>query len=185
MASSEDCSRCEELLEEFHTVCDPQATTCPANNTQSFQLSIQEVHESVNAPEKLVFSNMTLFDGLEAIVNPFEQPYFTDQIMAWYESQPVNDPYITSELGLSKNCDPVWLVYNAAEIIPYQRGDEIRRREIIWVQGVFNYCRNIMIAELNRIEHEWNGNVDFGVLCQSVSYEAVSEFGVWFSQLSQ
>ena len=87
MASSKDYRRCNELLEEFHTVCDPQATTCPANNTQSFQLSIQEVRASVNAPEKLVFSNMTQFDGLEAIVNPFKQPGFTDEIMAWYRSQ--------------------------------------------------------------------------------------------------
>ena len=71
MNSTEDYSRCDELLEEFHTVCDPQANSCPANNTQSFQLNIEEVHASVNAREKLVFPNITLFDGLETLVNPF------------------------------------------------------------------------------------------------------------------
>ena len=63
MASSEDYSLCEELLEEFHTACDPQATTCPVNNTQSFQLSIEQVHASVKTAEKMIFSNMTKFDG--------------------------------------------------------------------------------------------------------------------------
>ena len=40
-----------------------------------------------------------------------------------------------------------------------------------------------MIAELNRIEIEWNGKVRNGVLCQSVSYAAVNEFGYEFSRL--
>jgi len=182
MASSRDYRRCNELLEAFHTVCDPQATTCPANNTQSFQLSIEEVHDSVNAPEKLVFSNITLFDGFETLANPFLQSGFTDEIMAWYRSQSHSGANVAAfwaqGMGLNPNCDPVWLVYDAADLLPRYVTNVHEQ-----IQGLFNYCRNIMIAELSRIEAEWNGNVDFGVLCQSVSYEALSEFGFWFSHL--
>lgn len=38
MATTEDYGRCDELLEEFHTACNPQDTSCPKENDQSFQL---------------------------------------------------------------------------------------------------------------------------------------------------
>ena len=39
MASTEDYGRCDELLEEFHTACHPQDSSCPTKeNDQSFQL---------------------------------------------------------------------------------------------------------------------------------------------------
>ena len=180
MASTEDYSRCDELLEEFHTACDPQANSCPDRNDQSFQLSIEEVRASVNAAEKLVFSNITLFDGLETITtrNPFVQSDFTDQVMAWYRSRRHGGG--STSIGgerLSPTCMEQWLVRNAIELHPnyssFNQG---------FVQRMIDQCRQFMIAELNRIEAEWNGNVENGVLCQSVSYAAVNEFGFEFSR---
>ena len=186
MARTEDYSRCNELLEECHTACDPQATTCPANNTQSFQLSIEEVRASVNAPEKLVFPNITRFDGLEALVltilNPFTQDGFNEEIMAWYERQVYERSALVAPdstlFGLSTTCDPVWLVRDAQELYPTSNDLTVRDR-----QAVIDQCRNIMTAELNRIEIGWNGNIENGVTCLTVSYEAVSEFGIELSRL--
>lgn len=168
MNDTEDYSRCDELLEEFHTACDPQAPSCPANNTQSFQLNIEQVRASVKTAEKMIFTNMTLFDGplfdgLER-VSPFEQPGFNEEIMAWYASQRHN----VIVIGLvPRNCRPTYLVQDAG-------------LDFV-LQTVILTCRRIMATELNRIIREWNE--DRGVLCQSISYTTVNEFGYEFSRL--
>ena len=188
MASTDDYSRCEELLEEFHTVCDPQANSCPANNTQSFQLSLAEVRASVNAAEKMIFSNITLFDGLETL-NPFEQPGFNEEIIAWYENQShglnINSgigSILDGNLRIGRYCQSQWLVEDAFVLYGISYWN-IGNGGMAAAQSLVENCRNIMIAELNRIEAEWNGNVEDGVICQSVSYAAVNELGYEFSRL--
>ena len=56
-------STCSNLLAEFHWSCNPQDNTCPANNLQSYQVSIDDVCEAVNTPKKLYFE--AIFDELD------------------------------------------------------------------------------------------------------------------------
>ena len=94
---------------------------------------------------------------------------FYEEIMAWYESQRHN--VITIGFNTNPNCLPTYLVRDATWLSPY-------------FQPVIDQCRRIMATELNRIEREWNENIeDRGLLCQSISYTAVTEFGYEFSRL--
>lgn len=57
-----DLSSCTTVLEEFHTTCDPMSETrsCPNDDeqAQSFQLSVEQVCESVDTTAKLLFEPM-------------------------------------------------------------------------------------------------------------------------------
>ena len=57
-------SDCTNLLPEFHSPCSPLQTSCDAQKSHSFQLSIDDVCDAVHTPTKLFFPNISLeLDG--------------------------------------------------------------------------------------------------------------------------
>lgn len=62
---SDNSASCTSFLEEFHTSCPPDdSSTCSTGNTRSFQMSVDEVCDSINQPTKLLFSAIgDVFDG--------------------------------------------------------------------------------------------------------------------------
>ena len=53
-ASKTDAT-CNNLLKEFTTICRPDESSCPGENEQSFQLSVEQVCERVDSAIKLKF----------------------------------------------------------------------------------------------------------------------------------
>ena len=65
ISESSTPEQCTNLLDQFHQSCDPQSSdTCSSGNDQSFQLSVDEVCNSIDNPTKLLFSAIgDKFDG--------------------------------------------------------------------------------------------------------------------------
>lgn len=154
--------QCDDLLGKFHRFCDTSLSTCTEKNDRSYQLSIDEVCASIDAPEKLRFREISKLDGLETIAGPFNKPGFTDEIIDWYIKQPD---------GFGETCEVRYLGFDYGSI----------------ERSFYLKCITTMENELKRIEFEWNGRDDTWIApretCDLSSLHSILNWMISFDKL--
>jgi hypothetical protein len=76
---------CADLLAEFTTMCDPEASSCSSTNEYSHQLTIQQVCDSVDNPKKLLISAIAdKLDGISKMSDPFIDGRVDAEVEDWY-----------------------------------------------------------------------------------------------------
>merc|ERR1712086_779414 len=76
---------CHDLLSEFTTVCDPEASSCSSTNEYTHQLTIQQVCKSVGNPKKLLISAIAeKLDGIKEMSDPFVDGRVDARVEDWY-----------------------------------------------------------------------------------------------------